>query len=131
MRRVLLENQDQLRGKSTSAAAERWGCMDIEVVAREIVDAAIVVHTRLGPGMLESAYEACMGLELAKRSLSVRKQVPLPLRYDDRLVDVGYRLDMLVEDAVHMRSGIKRLVNQLAQGTPAIMHSEDVSDLGV
>jgi GxxExxY protein len=74
--------------------------MDIEDVAREIVDAAIVVHTRLGPGMLESAYEACMEIELRKRSIDVRKQVPLPLRYDGQVVDVGYRLDLLVEDKV-------------------------------
>jgi GxxExxY protein len=50
--------------------------------------------------MLESAYEACMELELRKRSIGVRKQVPLPLRYDGRVVDVGYRLDLLVEDKV-------------------------------
>jgi GxxExxY protein len=143
--------------------------MDIEIVAREIVDAAIHVHTRLGPGMLESAYEACMELELAKRALLVKKQVPLPLRYDDRTVDIGYRLDMLVEEAVvieiksvaqllpihtaqvlsylragdyrigfllnfntvHMRSGIKRLVNQLPISTPTLALSDDVSDLGV
>jgi GxxExxY protein len=143
--------------------------MDIEIVAREIVDAAIHVHTRLGPGMLESAYEACMELELAKRALSVKKQVPLPLRYDDRTVDIGYRLDMLVEEAVvieiksvaqllpihtaqvlsylragdyrigfllnfntvHMRSGIKRLVNQLPVSPPTLAFSDDVSDLGV
>lgn len=74
--------------------------MDIETIARQIVDSAIRVHTRLGPGMLESAYEACVGYELAKRSFAVQKQVPMPLRYDDLLLDIGYRLDLVVEDAV-------------------------------
>jgi GxxExxY protein len=74
--------------------------MDFEPVTREIVDAAIRVHTRLGPGMLESAYEACLEHELVKRSLSVRKQVPLPLQYDDLLLDIGFRLDLLVEDSI-------------------------------
>lgn len=125
--------------------------MDLETIAREIVDSAIRVHTRLGPGMLESAYEACMEYELGKRSLAVKRQVPMPLRYDDLMLDIGYRLDLVVEDAVvielksvqqqlpiytaqvlsylragdyrmgfllnfntvHMRDGIKRVVNRL------------------
>jgi GxxExxY protein len=74
--------------------------MDYELIGREIVDTAIRVHTRLGPGMLESAYEACVEYELNKRSLAVKKQVPMALRYDDLSIDVGYRLDLLVEDAV-------------------------------
>ena len=74
--------------------------MDFEAIAREIVDTAIRVHTRLGPGMLESAYESCIEYELGKRSLAVRKQVPMPLRYDDLTLDMGFRLDLLVEDAV-------------------------------
>jgi GxxExxY protein len=74
--------------------------MDFEPVTREIVDAAMRVHTRLGPGMLESAYEACMEHELVKRALTVRKQVPLPLQYDDLVLDIGFRLDLLVEDSV-------------------------------
>ena len=125
--------------------------MDFEAIGREIVDSAIRVHTRLGPGMLESAYEACIEYELSRRSLAVRKQVPMPLRYEDMTLDIGYRLDLLIEDAVvielkavpqllavhtaqllsylragdyrlgfilnfntvHMRDGIKRVVNRL------------------
>src|SRR6185503_7775450 len=74
--------------------------MDFELIARKIVDSAIRVHTRIGPGMLESAYEACMEYELGRRSFAVRKQVPMPLRYDDLTLDIGYRLDLVVEDAV-------------------------------
>src|SRR5262245_61199100 len=74
--------------------------MDFEAIGREIVDSAIRVHTRIGPGMLESAYEACIEYELSRRSLTVRKQVPMPIRYDDLTLDIGYRLDLVVEDAV-------------------------------
>lgn len=74
--------------------------MDLEAIGREIVDSAIRVHTRVGPGMLESAYEACIEYELRKRSLAVRKQVPMPLRYDGLMLDIGYRLDLVVEEAV-------------------------------
>jgi GxxExxY protein len=84
--------------------------MDIETVAREIVDACLRVHTRVGPGMLESAYEACMVHELGKRGLSVKKQVPLPLRYEEELIDIGYRIDLLVEDSVVLEL---KAVNQL------------------
>jgi len=101
--------------------------------------------------MLESAYEACIEYELGRRSLAVRKQVPMPVRYDDLAIDIGYRLDLVVESAVvielksvkrllpihtaqllsylragdyrlgfllnfntvHMRDGIKRVVNKL------------------
>jgi GxxExxY protein len=74
--------------------------MDIECIGREIVDSAIRVHTKLGPGMLESAYEACLAYELSKRGFGVKNQVPMPIRYDDVSLDVGYRLDLLVDDAV-------------------------------
>jgi GxxExxY protein len=74
--------------------------MEIEAIAREIVDTAIHVHRRLGPGMLESAYEACVEYELGRRSLGVKKQVPKPIRYEGLDLDIGYRLDLLVEDSV-------------------------------
>jgi GxxExxY protein len=88
---------------ATSVNGERWNgmlLMDFEAIAKEIVDSAIRVHTRIGPGMLESAYEACIEYELARRSLAVKKQVPMPLRYDDLVLDMGYRLDLVVESAV-------------------------------
>jgi GxxExxY protein len=74
--------------------------LDFETIGREIVDSAIRVRTRLGPGTLESAYEACMEYETGKRSLAVKKQIPMPLRYDDLTIDIGYRLDLIVEEAV-------------------------------
>ena len=66
----------------------------------EIIAAAIEVHHRLGPGLLESAYEACLVYELRKRGLKALSQVGLPVVYDEVKLDVGYRIDILVEDAV-------------------------------
>ena len=74
--------------------------MDIEEVARQIVDAAITVHRALGPGLLESAYQKCLAYELRKRGLRVECEVLQPIIYEDVRIDAGYRIDMLVEDCV-------------------------------
>jgi GxxExxY protein len=74
--------------------------MDIEFIGQQIVDAALKVHKALGPGLLESAYQACLAYELRKRGLQVALEVDQPVCYDGQRVDVGYRLDMLVEDLV-------------------------------
>lgn len=66
----------------------------------EIIAAAIEVHRRLGPGLLESAYEACLAYELRKRGVKVLTQVGLPVIYDEVELEVGYRIDLLVEDTV-------------------------------
>ncbi|WP_396133754.1 GxxExxY protein, partial [Chamaesiphon sp. OTE_75_metabat_556] len=58
------------------------------------------VHTVLGPGLLESAYEACLCYELTKAGLKVEQQKPIPLIYEEVKLDCGYRLDLLVEDRV-------------------------------
>src|SRR5262245_36243125 len=58
------------------------------------------VHIGLGPGLLESAYERCLEYELARRKLSVKTQVPMPVRCLSFAFDVGYRIDLLVEDCV-------------------------------
>jgi len=58
------------------------------------------VHSLLGPGLLESAYEACLVHELRKQGLEVRNQVVLPVVYDGTTIDLGYRLDLLVEESV-------------------------------
>lgn len=74
--------------------------MEIEEVARIIVDAAVKVHKTLGPGLLESAYQACLAYELRKRGLRVECEVPLPVVYDGQYIDVGYRIDMIVEGMI-------------------------------
>lgn len=65
-----------------------------------VVDSAIKVHSALGPGLLESAYHACLAHELRQRGVRVLTQVDLPVVYDGKRIDVGYRIDMLVEDSV-------------------------------
>lgn len=67
---------------------------------RAYVDAAMKVHTKLGPGLLESAYEACLAYELRQRGLQVATQVSLPISYEDVQLDAGYRIDLLVESQV-------------------------------
>ena len=67
---------------------------------RLIIGAAIEVHNALGPGLLESAYEACLMYELRSRRLKVECQKPLPIFYKDVMLDCGYRLDLVVEDKV-------------------------------
>ncbi len=74
--------------------------MRLNEVSGMIVDAVIKVHSALGPGLLESAYETCLVHELRKRDLGVEAQVPLPVVYDGVPLDCGYKLDLLVEDAV-------------------------------
>ena len=65
-----------------------------------VVDAAIKVHRALGPGLLESAYQACLAFELRDRDLLVETEVPLPVVYRDVQLEVGYRIDLLVENQV-------------------------------
>jgi GxxExxY protein len=66
----------------------------------EIVGAAIEVHRRLGPGLLESAYESCLCRELSFREIEFQRQVPLPLEYRGLQLDCGYRLDMVVNQSI-------------------------------
>ena len=69
-------------------------------VSRRVITAAMRVHTAVGPGLLESAYEACLLHELQENGLRVRSQVPFPLVYRGLKLDVGYRIDLIVEDCV-------------------------------
>ena len=67
-------------------------------ITEKIIGAAIEVHRALGPGLLESAYEACLAFELIERGLEVKQQKPLPVVYRDVKLDCAYRLDLLVEE---------------------------------
>jgi GxxExxY protein len=71
---------------------------DLERLASEVVDAAYKVHKAFGPGLLESAYEACLSYELLKRKIKVERQVAIPLVYDGNSIDVAYRADLVVQD---------------------------------
>ncbi len=73
---------------------------ELERLASVIVDAAVKVHSVLGPGLLESVYEACLAYELKERGLKVASQIWLPVVYQGMTLDAGLRIDLLVEDQV-------------------------------
>ena len=74
--------------------------MEIDQITEGIIGAAMKVHSALGPGLLEKAYEVCLAHELIKRGFSVQTQVELPVVYDGVRVELGYRIDLLVNDLV-------------------------------
>ncbi|HXX24560.1 MAG TPA: GxxExxY protein [Terriglobia bacterium] len=69
-------------------------------ITEAIIGAAIHVHRVLGPGLLESAYVACLAFELEKKGLVVEQQKPVPLVYEEVMLECGYRMDLLVEKSV-------------------------------
>jgi GxxExxY protein len=73
---------------------------EIENIASPIIDAAVKIHTALGPGLLESVYQRCLIHELRNRRLNVESEVPIPIRYDGMLIDAGYRIDVRVEECI-------------------------------
>ena len=73
---------------------------EFDTLIGDIIGAAIEVHRALGPGLLESAYEACLMYELRLRRLNVEHQKSLPIFYKDVILDCGYRLDIVVENQV-------------------------------
>jgi GxxExxY protein len=71
-----------------------------EDIAKAFLDAAFQVHTALGPGLLESVYEACVAYDLKLKSINVKSQVALPVVYKEMKIESGYRLDLLVDNSV-------------------------------
>ncbi len=71
-----------------------------EIKYKQVLDSAFIVHSELGPGLLESTYEQCLFYELSKRGLKVEKQKGMPLLFCDLKMDLGYRLDLFVEDEI-------------------------------
>ena len=74
--------------------------MDINTITQSIIGAAIEVHRRLGPGLLESAYRVCLAHELNKRGLKVVQEKPIPVVYDNVKLDCGFRADLVVNQIV-------------------------------
>lgn len=99
---MITEDTEIRRGLVEAPSAELTG---------RIIAAAIDVHRELGPGLLKSAYEACLAYELDKAGVRVERQKALPVRYRDVTIDAGYRLDLLVEHAVIVEI---KAVDQLA-----------------
>ena len=80
-------------------------------ISGQVVDAAMEVHSHLGPGLLESAYQGCLSHELRARGLTVRCQLELPLVYKGVRLDLGYRIDMIVNEAVVVETkSVERLL---------------------
>jgi len=74
--------------------------MTTEEVFKKVLDCSFLVHTALGPGLLESAYLECLYFELLNSGLKVEKQKPLPLIYKEVKLEAGYRIDLLVDDGI-------------------------------
>ena len=88
-----MKNQDSIRPKKPIPP-------EVNLVARQIVDAAFCVHSNLGPGLLESVNENCLTYELKKRKLRISQQLSLAVLYNGQQLDSGLRLDFLVEECV-------------------------------
>lgn len=82
-----------------------------EKIAKSIVHAAYVVHSKLGPGLLEKIYEVCLAHELEKAGYKVERQVKIPLIYDGIVFQEGLRLDLLVEESVVVEVKSVELIN--------------------
>lgn len=74
--------------------------MGIEGIFKTVLDRSFQVHTALGPGLLESSYQECLYYELTQSGLYVEKQVPMPLIYKEVKLNVGYRIDLMVEHMI-------------------------------
>jgi GxxExxY protein len=74
--------------------------MELEELTKTIIGIAIKVHSQLGPGLLESAYKECLFYEIQKHEIFVEKEKSMPLIYEEVKLDVGYRIDLLIENKV-------------------------------
>lgn len=74
--------------------------LDVEAIGKKILDSAYTVHTALGPGLLESVYEACTAYEARRLGLTVETQISIPVKYQNVFIDSGLRLDMWVDKLV-------------------------------
>ena len=74
--------------------------VDLNALSRIVLDSAFRVHTALGPGLLESAYQGCLLHELRQRRIDVASEVVLPVNYNGVKIDLGYRIDLLIEDEI-------------------------------
>ncbi|MDA8258938.1 MAG: GxxExxY protein [Betaproteobacteria bacterium] len=90
---------------------------ELDAIARDVVDCAFVVHKALGPGLLESAYAICLGLEFTKRGISFAAEVPMDVIYEQQRIESAYRLDFLVANrlVVELKSVEKLLPIHKAQ----------------
>ena len=95
---------------STAISAPR-----INRITGAVISAAMKVHSHLGPGLLESAYEACLAHELRKQGLEVAQQIGLPVIYDGERIDLGYRIDLVVEGLLAVEIKCAEAINPVHQ----------------
>jgi len=91
-------NHEDTKTRSLTVASSLE--LEVERLAREVVDSAFKVHEALGPGLLESVYEACLTQELTDRGIAAATQVPVGVRYKSLELDVGFRIDLLVAETI-------------------------------
>ena len=73
---------------------------ETNLLSKEVLDSAFYVHTQLGPGLLESVYEQCLYIKLIEKGLKVEKQKTLPVYFEDKKIDTGFRTDLIIEDCL-------------------------------
>ncbi len=95
-----MEVRIEFKRKGTQSTRKGTLSMDENDLSGVIIGCGMRVHTALGPGLLESAYEECLYYELKKKGLNVGKQIPLPLIYEEVKLDCVYRLDLIVKNKV-------------------------------
>jgi GxxExxY protein len=95
---------------------------DVEAIGTCIVNSALKVHRRLGPGLLEKLYEACLFYELQRCGLNVSRQVTIPIIYDGLAFDEGLRIDLLIENKVVVEVKAVEVMN-------AVWHAQVLSQL--
>jgi len=97
------------------ATAPQQITLKVNHITRLTIAAAMKVHSVLGPGLLESAYHACLLHELRKQGLTVASQVGLPVVYDGEQIDLGYRIDLIVNDFVIVEVKCVEAINPVHQ----------------
>lgn len=80
--------------------AKEWSEDELRALTEKVIGHCIAVHRALGPGLLESAYAACLAYELARAGIAFKREEPLPVKYEEVLLDCGYRLDFVIEDVL-------------------------------
>jgi len=79
---------------------KQWTDDELKALTEQVIGFCIQIHRTLGPGLLESAYAACLSHELIKSGLAFKREEPLPIKYDNVVIDCAYRLDFVIEDVL-------------------------------
>jgi GxxExxY protein len=98
---LILRTDTEIHRESTENHRDiKKEIMELNEVTQKIIGCAIEVHKKLGPGLLESAYEECLAYELVRSGLAIKRQHPTPIVYKEIKLEYGYRIDILVENSV-------------------------------